>query len=157
MDIEIRYIHRTCLEKKAYNALLQKYTKGLKYNLQIVFDNRIVSMGHHYFDNKKKIHIIRISPKKNKYSTRDSLGIDIYKLSPATEKYNLIGVTLHEIKHAKQFEEMGSKFHSKNFTLTKEIRDPEYSNWYSRCELEARTFESKNLLAAIEYYNNSCK
>jgi hypothetical protein len=157
INIDIRYIDRTCLEYKPFYALVKKYSKDLKNNIRIVFDKRIVSMGTYIYDYKNKIHIIKISPEKNRYHTRLNPIYKTIKLDLAAEKYNLIGTVLHEIKHALQLQSMGSLYERYNFNYIKEISNQEISEWYSECEIEARIFESRNLHNAIEYYNRNLK
>ena len=62
MNVVIKYINRTKLQEKALRKLINRYSKGIKHNICIVFDLRIADCGTQYFDEDKKIHIIKISP-----------------------------------------------------------------------------------------------
>lgn len=152
----IKHIERTCLNEKAFIKLVKKYAK-LKYKLVIVFDNRIKDYGQYNFDPEKRIHTIRISPKKNKIVQEDSSIETVYKVIKVDangEKYQLIGTTLHELKHAIQKEERGTEFWSKKYSCASDIKNTSLADFYSECEIEARQFEHNALLEAVDLYNN---
>jgi len=152
MKLEVRHISRTVLELKAFKELVKKYCKTDK-KLLIVFDERIVDCGYYVYDSEKKMHIIRISP-DNIYSIFDS---KIEKAEKQVDKYCLISTTLHELKHLSQRDELGVSFWNKGNFSNKEIKDSQMSEQFSKCELEARAFESENVLEAVEYYNSFLK
>lgn len=142
MKIEIRYIDRTCLNAKAYMKLLAKFG-NLKLKTIIVFDKRVKSYGQYSFNSVKRIHTIRISP-------------DVHKLKKDynAEKYELISTTLHELRHAQQKEEKGFEFWKKQYNSVNEIKTKTMSDFYSECELDARTFENANVANAVGFYNS---
>lgn len=100
--------------------------------------------GQYKFDFEKKQHIIRISPKKNKHKTYSDEN---------AQKFQFISTTLHELKHAMQKEEFGAGFWSKAYSSSKQINEPDFSEFYSKCEVDARVFENENVLSAVETYN----
>lgn len=147
MKVEVRYIERTCLELKAYTKVLRKYSK-LKHKLKIVFDNRIKDYGQYHFDSAKRVHTIRISPKKNKITQENSIVDTVYTVKTVDasgEKYQLIATTLHELKHAIQKEERGVEFWNKKYSCASDIKNKSLQDYYSECEIEARTFEHTNI------------
>lgn len=148
MKIEVRHIERTCLELKAYMKVLRKYAK-LKHKLTIVFDKRIKDYGQYNFDSAKRIHTIRISPQKNKTIQENSIVETVYKIKTVDasgEKYQLIATTLHELKHAIQKEERGVDFWNKHYSCASDIKNKSLQDYYSECEIEARTFEHTNIV-----------
>lgn len=155
--VEVRYIDRTCLERDAYIKTVQKYANDLKYDVSIVFDKRLVNYGTHMFIPRKKIHIIRLSPKKNKTAKKSHLTVETVRIGCVGEKFNLIASTIHELKHAQQSEKLGEKFWDENWGYVSEIKNPEISEWYSECEIEARIYENKNIRSAVKLYDSYCK
>lgn len=146
--IEVRHIDRTCLDEKAYTKLVRKYAK-LKYRLIISFDNRIKAYGQYSFNPTKRIHTIKISPKRNKIIQENSIDESVYKVKTVDsngEKYQLLSTTLHELKHALQKEERGEAFWNKQYSEASEIQNNSLADFYSECETEARTFEHTNIL-----------
>lgn len=113
-------------------------------------------IGQYSFDPLKRLHVIRISPKKSKIIQEDSMDENIYTVKNVDkngEKYQAISTTLHELKHAMQKEEMGQNFWDKKYACAKDIKNSSLSDFYSQCEVEARSFENLNIIAAIEFYN----
>jgi hypothetical protein len=146
--VEVRHIDRTCLNEKAFLKLVRKYAK-LKYRLIISFDNRIKAYGQYNFNPTKRIHTIKISPKRNKTIQETSIDESVCKTKTVDsngEKYQLISTTLHELKHALQKEERGEAFWNKHYSEATEIKDISLADFYSECETEARTFEHTNIL-----------
>lgn len=147
MDVDIRHLNKTCLDELAYIKLVKKYASKLKYNVLISFDSRIKDYGNYIFDSRKKIHVITISPKICGF-------VGELKLDDEAARYYFISTTLHEICHARQRETLGKKEFQ---DLNDDILDGEASIFYSRCEIEARTYENGNLLKAMEFYNSCAK
>ena len=154
MSVVVKRIERTNLMRKPYKKMVEKYTKNLKYNLKISFDKRLVCMGQYIFDDNKKLHIIKISPLKNKFHMRND---SLIRLGPAAQKYNIISTTMHELKHASQREELGTEYYSNVFNSVAGVSNPEISEWYSILEIEARIFEYENLYEAIHCYDSCCE
>lgn len=114
-------------------------------------------IGQYYFDTKKRTHTIRISPKKNKTVLENSVVQNVFKVKTVdseAEKYQLISTVLHEIKHALQKEERGIDFWNAKYSCASDIKNNSLKDFYSECEIEARTFEHTNMLNAVETYNN---
>jgi len=155
MNIKIRYFKRTSLEKKAFEKVIRKYAK-LKYDILIVFDLRIKCFGTHAWNDKKRCHIIRISPTKCKIHI-DEDNLSGVRLGPAAEKYRIISTLLHELRHAQQKEELGSRYYNEKYDSIEEITNPQVASWYSECERDARIFEDKNIESAVELYDLSCE
>jgi len=151
MNLTIRHISRTSLNEEAYRKLLKKYFSKLKNDTILSFDLRIKDFGYYIYDLSNEIHHIKLSPILNSYNDN---GI---KLDEGAEKYNLISSTLHEFFHATQKEELGKDFFSKKFGCAKDIENPDAADFYSTCEVEARSFENKNILEAVSFYNLCCK
>lgn len=148
MNIRIRHLDRTCLDELAYRKLIERYSLQLQYDILIVFDMRIKNYyGDYEFNSDKKIHNIAISLNRCKYE-------DEVRVDEGGEKYNLISTTIHELYHAKQYEKLGSKLFCKP---CKDIKNKELASLYSDCEIEARVFENKNLLEAVQYYDACVK
>jgi len=153
-NIEVRHIERTGLDENAFVKVVKKYAKSLNHNILIVFDLRIKDYGVHYWDGVKKLHIIRISPTKCKFDYSDGNEI---RIGPVAEKYKIISAIIHELRHAQQKEELGYKFYSEHYGNVKEITNPSVSEWYSKCERDARIYEDTHTTRAVEYYNFCCK
>lgn len=147
MEITFRHLYRTCLDESAYIKLIKKYSAKLEYPVLIVFDLRIKDYGNYIFDSNKKIHCIKISPNECGFTSE---GV---KLDEAAEKYHLISTTIHELYHAQQYEALGREFWNKKFSCASEIEHASTADFFSKCEIDARTHENKHLLAAVEYYN----
>jgi hypothetical protein len=96
-------------------------------------------IGQYIFDAKKRTHIIRISPKLNKAKTNGDSN---------AEKYQLVSTVLHEVRHAQQKEERGMEFWRKRYNTAVDVIHPAFSDFYSECEIDARTFENANVLSA---------
>lgn len=143
-NIEVRHCERTCLNAQAYIKLIETYA-NLKNKIIICFDKRIKAFGQYAFDANKKAHIIRISPKENKKNTN---------FDENAQKFQLISTTLHELRHAMQKEDLGVTFWSKSYNYSKQISNPNFSEFYSQCEVDARIYESTNVLDAVDVYNN---
>lgn len=69
------------------------------------------------------------------------------------EKYQALATTLHELKHAIQKEELGLDFWKRNYSCAIEIKDTSLADFYSQCEIEARSFENSNILLGVSIYN----
>lgn len=151
--ITIRHIERTCLKEEPYKKLIEKYA-NLKHDLLVVFDLRINCFGIHTYDFVKQLHTIRIGPFRNSIHI-DEKGNTI-DLDTESEKYNLISTTLHELYHGFRRETLKQSFFNKDYCEAK-VKNRELKELYSQCELEARTFETSNILQAVEYYNNLIK
>ena len=159
-NIEVRYLKRTCLIKDAYAKTILHYTKilELKFKVLIVFDNRIKTSGLHTFDIKKNHHTIRISPEKAQLEKPDIFNDLVIRVGKNEEKWNIISTTLHELRHAAQYEESSDKYYyDADFNAVSELNNPSVSDWYSRAEIEARVYESLHIHHAIKLYNSSCK
>jgi len=144
MDIEVRYIERTCLKEKPYIQLIKKYI-GLRTDkdIKIIFDLRLKkNYGTYYYDFDKRKHIISIMPYVR------------HKTTQTHEMYALIGTTMHELKHLIQREELGyKKFMSSKFNRNEQIVGSDGSSWFSECEIQARIYENSKVISAVEYYN----
>lgn len=147
MEVEIKHLYRTCLDEKASIKLVKKYCKKFKNDITIIFDLRIKDYGSYNFDSEKKSHIIKISPKNCCFTPEGA------KLDFGAEKYLLISTLLHELHHANQYEKMGYKFWNSKFTCASEIENTASTEYFSQCEVEAREFENKHIIAAVAYYN----
>ena len=144
--IEIRNIDKTPLNKVGLIKLIRRYAKGKK-DILLSFDGRISCFGDYNYNSEKKRHEIRVSTK-----------VSQFKQDPAAKIYDLISTILHELKHLQQQEEVGTKtFYSKHFSYNTDIKLEEASDYFSVREAEARTFEEKNLLDAVNFYWKSCK
>jgi hypothetical protein len=64
---------------------------------------------------------------------------------------------LHELKHAQQKEEMRQNFWKDKNCKNAEIQEESLSTEYSTVEIQARIHENKNILEAVEYYNECLK
>lgn len=157
MKLQIRYISRTCLNEEVYRKFVKKYSRGIRQKILISFDLKIKNYGQHDYNEKKKTHIIKISPQTCGFSS------DLQKLDDIAELYNLLASTLHELHHAKQLENLGKeKFLDDSFSSTPEVKNEQISDFYSLCEVETRIYENKMILKAVKYYNkllieSSCK
>ena len=147
MEIIIKNLYRTCLEEKAFVKLVKKYSKKFKYSIVISFDLRIRDYGNYNFDSTKNCHLIKISPQNCSFAN------DGEKLDFGAEKHLLITTFLHELRHAWQYEKMGWKFWNKKFGCASEIEHPSSTEYFSKCEVDARQFENRHILNAVEYYN----
>jgi hypothetical protein len=104
-----------------------------------------MAFGQYKFNDEKKIHIIRISPRRHKYKTYSDEN---------AQKFQFISTTLHELRHASQKEELGTTmFWSRSYGYSKQIDNPNFSEFYSKCEVDARIYENKHVLPAVEAYN----
>lgn len=143
--IHVKYIERTPLNKEAYIKLVKKYAKT-QLDIHICFDKRLtVSYGLYDFDSKRQRHRIQISLSQLKF--HDVEGTI----------YSMICATLHELCHANQKEELGRSFGKKQYNCAEDIKSNNLSEFFSELEIDARTFENKNVLEAVEYYNSCCK
>jgi len=150
MEIKIKNIDRTFLDKDSFLRLIRKYSKLTK-DLDLSFDARLTSvLGNYRYDDDKKRHIIKLSLINCKYSNKA-------ELSKAGEKYNFISTLLHELKHAQQKEEMRQNFWKDKNCKNAEIQEESLSTEYSTVEIQARIHENKNILEAVEYYNECLK
>lgn len=138
MMVKINNIDRTCLDESAYKKVIWKYSTNLMHDVLIVFDGRLKDQGSWFF--KKKKHIIRICPSFADKS--DKVG----------SYYHLISTTLHELRHAQQYEEQKKTFWNKKFSLTEGVKDPTDSRFFSKCEIDARIYENQNIVNAVAYY-----
>lgn len=151
MTVTLRYLDRTSLQEEAYLKLIKKYGSKIKKDIVITFDNRLVYFGNYNYDKKNNRHIVKISTKK---CCKNSMGFD---LEENAAKYHLISTTIHELYHAQKQEEMGQKkFWGDHYGRCVEIDDPDVADYYSQCEVETRVYENKNVLGAVEYYNDCC-
>lgn len=150
MNFVVRNIERTCLNSEAYVKLLRKFGVGIENDVVISFDLRLKNYGSYRYNSSKKKHIILISPTECKKE-------EDVKLSSMDETYNLISTTLHELKHAMQQEELKAALWSKKYSCAKHVRNPLMAEFYSVSEVDARVFENKSLLSAVEFYNSCCK
>ena len=148
MNVKLKYLDRTCLQEDAFIKLVRKYGSKLTHDVLIIFDLRIKDFGLYMFDGKKKIHTIQISP------TRCNLSFEGTKLDPAATKYHLISTAIHELFHAQQYENMRGSFWSKKYRCADEISNAGVAEFFSVCEVEARTHENQNILQAVEYYTS---
>ena len=151
MNIFIKYIERTSFVESVLKRVIKKYICKTKNDVFVIFDKRCSIFGSYAFNIKKQVHEIRLGVNKNKklLSKKD--------LPPSDEKYVFISTLLHEIKHLNQREEMGKDFWNKDFGLNKNIKNMELAERYSKCESEAREFEEKNVLKAVEFYDSLMK
>lgn len=159
---EVRYLDRMNMEEDAFLSLVEKYSRNLKlkHKILIVFDLRLKDFGSYWWGAGSRTHIIRISPTRCKHRREENYEdgwIELVRVGPASEKFQVISTTIHELYHAHQKEEKGSSFNNVSFDGVKEITNPELSSWYSECEIEARIYENKNIKAAVEYYDDCCK
>ena len=166
-QIEIRNLDKVCLDEAAYRKLVEKYSSRLKHKVCITFDSRVTDcFGLYIFDNKNKIHIIKISPKKCCFNEKRSriakvsskkyrFDVKNIKLDRNAQKYNIVSTTIHELYHAWQKEKEGKKFYNNEFGDASNVRNTELRRLYSRCEVETRMYENKNLMKAIKFYDES--
>ena len=120
--------------------LVKKFSKSEK-DIVLIFDNRIASAGVYEYNCKKKRHEIRVSSKDLEFD------------DPQAKVYELISTILHELKHLQQQENLGANtFESEKFAMNKCIKNPEAAAYFSDREIEARIFEEKNVLSAVEFY-----
>jgi Ca2+-binding EF-hand superfamily protein len=129
--------------------MVKRYSK-LEHDILIVFDKRISCFGMHTYDHVKQLHTIRISPLINVLNEKGTF------LDEGAEKHNIISTLLHEICHAQQREFLKQSFQRYDYHTSRDIRNPEMAEYYSKCELEARTYECENILDAVELYDSSC-
>lgn len=138
--ITIQKIERTNLNEEALVKVIKKFSKPKK-DLRLTFDARISDFGSYTYNSKKKRHEIKISSKVFQFGALSS------------RPYELIGTILHELKHLQQQEDLGTNtFFSEKYTFNKCIKNEAASAYYSIGEIEARLFEEKNLLAAVDFY-----
>lgn len=138
--IVIRNIQRTNLREYSLAKLVKKFSKSEK-DISITFDARISDFGSYIYNGEKQRHEIKISSKTFQFN------------DPSSKTYELIGTILHELKHVQQQEDLGTRsFFSEKFALNKCIKNEAAATYYSLCEVEARLFEEKNVLSAVEYY-----
>lgn len=157
MEIEVRHIDRVNLEVEPFKKVVKKYVRTDK-EILIVFDKRITSFGVHQYDSKTKKHIIRISPDKVArpagycHNCSDSFS------DPSAIKYNVISTLVHELGHINQFEELGwQTYLSHKFSCQRDIKNSDWADYYSPAEQDARRYEHKHSLQAVEYYNECAK
>ena len=160
--LELRYLDRMNIEEDAYFSFLEKYirTLKLKHKILIVFDLRLKDFGSYWWNGDIRTHIIRISPKRCQHRREENYEdgwVELVRVGPASEKFQVISTTIHELFHAHQKESKGSSFDNVSFDGVKEITNPDISSWYSECEIEARIYENKNIKAAVEYYDSYCE
>jgi hypothetical protein len=148
MKVTIKNSDRTSLNKGILLKLIKKYCQSVKQDIVVSFDHRIKTFGYYVYDTKKKKHIIKISVHGCTYSDRGT------KLDKEAEKYATISTLLHELKHAIQKEECGKSFWNKDYSSALDVINPEAADFYSVCEIEARIYENKNILQAVEFYNS---
>jgi len=146
--IEIRNLNYTRLNHYAFKKIAQKYARYLKleHKILIVFDKRLTKNGgYHDLDYSKKRHRIQLCPHPD--------GAE-----PNAVKWSLISFLLHELKHAQQIEKGGYHRHiSKAYSSVEEIEDTEWSEYYSDCETEARTYQNQHVRKAVDFYNSMVK
>ena len=73
--------------------------------------------------------------------------------------YQYISTLLHELRHLYQREKFGpKKFSSKEFDCNKNMTFEDFDSLvFSESETDARMYENKHILPAVEFYNNVCK
>ena len=138
MQITLNNASGSNLHTPAFLKVAQHFAKKLSYNVTITFDNRIVDYGSYIFNRKTKEHIIKLS-----------LGLKL-------DKYGFISTLLHEVRHALQYEKHGQKYLN---LVADDAQSKASANYYSPSEIDARTYESKNLTKAINIYdkhNDKC-
>jgi len=150
MNIVFKYLDRSCLDEDGLKRIIKKYGSALKYDVVVVFDLRIRDFGTYEFSSTKRKHIIRISPIKCCYNDDGS------RKNKSVEKYEVISALIHELRHAQQKEELGHEFWSKKYSLRSDIISKFASDFYSPCEVDARLYENRNILQAVELYNSLC-
>ena len=138
--ITIQKIERTNLSEAALVKLIKKFSNPKK-DLRLTFDARISDHGSYTYNIKKKRHEIKVSSRVFQFRSRSS------------KPYELIGTIIHELKHVQQQEDLGTNtFFSEKHFLNKCIKNEAAAAYYSTAEIEARIFEEKNLLAAVDFY-----
>jgi hypothetical protein len=148
MKVKIRHIEKTCLIEEAYVKLIKKYIDTDK-DVTILFDGRMKDYGEYFYNQDKRRHEIKIGLKKNKVSAYNQDRI----LKEDDQRYTFIETTLHELKHLMQHEESGRSFYNNDFGTNRDIKDNVLAIEYSQCELEAKEFEKKNILTAVDFYD----
>ena len=144
MNVIVKNIDKTSLGEKALVKVVKKFFK-LKKDIFISFDSRLTgAMGSHIYCKEKKRHIIKISILNTKMDN-DKI------LSDTAEKYNILTVLLHELKHAEQFEKFNKKYWTND--INKDIKEKELAIEYSKLESEARAYENSHILKAVEFYD----
>lgn len=143
--VEIKNINKTPLKQKALIKLIRKFSKTKK-SIFLRFDGRIGSYGLYEYNSKKQRHDITVSTKKFQFKNKKA------------KIYELIGTILHEIRHAEQQEKFGSKYlSSKGFGYNLDFEVAfEAADYFSKREIEARTFENEFLLSAVKFYWKNC-
>lgn len=140
------------LEVCAFRRVIFRFCKTKKY-IKICFDHRMTQTYGTYKEiiSEKNRHIgheIKLSLPLCGSGKRKMIKI-----------YQYISTLLHELRHLYQREKFGSKkFSSKEFDCNKNMAyDDFYSLVFSESETDARMYENKYVLPAVEYYNNVCK
>lgn len=152
MLVKIKYINKTILILEPFIKIVEKFNL-LKKDVCISFDNRLNCYGNYLWNNKKQIHHIKISPCCCSNILKNDKKIELDKMSKI---YNYISTTLHELKHAEQREHMGDNFFNTSFNHASKIKNSSLAEWYSRCEIEARTYENNCIHSAVEMYLRGC-
>ncbi len=149
MAVKIRGIEKTCLDEGALLAVVSKHYRSDK-NLEIVFDRRIKdSYGWFAYDADRKLNLIRVSPILHQYQ-----DCDVRKpISAEAQKYKYISTILHELRHTQQLDELGSYYYSKEYCRNK-LAEAHHAYYYTEREVDARTYELKHVLSAVEIYNS---
>lgn len=144
--IEVRNIQHISLKLEPLKKLIYKYARSLKLkkDVVVVFDKRVTKQaGYHHLDLETQKHIIQIAPKCEGYNDKVVL------------KYALISYILHELKHAQQREVHGYQYwnNSREFAFIPQIQHTALSQYYSKCEAEARTYQNKHMHNAVDFYD----
>lgn len=152
MEITIKHIENTILDEKATLELVKKYCK-LKKDVYISFSTHLKDYGYYQWDKKNKRHTIFINYENCK---KDFLRKSKQEYDTDIQLHLLIGTILHELRHAQQKEKLKYKFKDDKYTCTVYIEDFSYSEYFSRCETDARVYENRHLNNAIELYHSYC-
>jgi hypothetical protein len=159
--ILVHNISKTPLDKQVFTKLIRHYYKG-PYNITIKFDSRISGYGEHTFNTKRKIHIIRISPKICRLGRGDTRwyfnSMETQSKLVRMNKYDticrIIQVLLHELKHAEQCDRDIKQYWKANTNLHESIIQPRLKYELSPFEAEAEGWSLINFNKALERYEN---
>ncbi len=106
----------------------------------ISFDKKIAEYG--YYDNRKDRHFIRVGVRYTEH------------LDLVCQKHEVINTLLHELYHAYQWQNVGSKtFYSKEMNAIEKCSNARINYQYCQLELEARSFADTNHRQAIQIYD----
>lgn len=163
-EVKIKGISKTPLNRRAYIKVIRHYYKG-PYDIHIHFDPRLAEYGEHTFDNRKKIHFIRISPEVCKYGKSntkwDTNGKTVTASLVRMNKFDfvcrILSVTLHELVHATQCDRDIKEYWRLASDMHESIRQSFMRYELSPLESEAEGRALLNFNKALERYQEWCE